>query len=64
VFFEWKYQTSGFLGRETHETAGQENHECDISTQKKTRVPFSVYHTTWKQQKFGGNVLIKLFSRV
>jgi hypothetical protein len=22
VFFEWKYQTSGFLGRETHETAG------------------------------------------
>jgi hypothetical protein len=21
VFFEWKYHTSGFLGRETHETA-------------------------------------------
>jgi hypothetical protein len=57
VFFEWKYHTSGFLGRETHEAAvrvgfparvgfpGQENQLCDISTQK-TRVPFSVYHMT------------------
>jgi hypothetical protein len=40
VFFEWKYHTSGFLGWETHETArrvgfpGQDNHECDISTQR------------------------------
>jgi hypothetical protein len=31
-FFEWKYHTSGFLGQETHDTAGrvgfpgQENH--------------------------------------
>jgi hypothetical protein len=51
VFYEWIYHTSDFLGRETHETAGQvdfpgqENHECDISTKKThDRVPFSVYH--------------------
>jgi hypothetical protein len=23
VFFEWKYHTSGFLGQETHKTAGR-----------------------------------------
>jgi hypothetical protein len=36
--FEWKYHTRGFLGRETDKTTvgfpDQENHECDISTQK------------------------------
>jgi hypothetical protein len=35
-FFEWKYHTSGFLGRETHETAGG----VDFP------VPFSVYQMT------------------
>jgi hypothetical protein len=53
VFFEWKYHISGFVGRETHETTGwvgfpgQENHECDISTQKTHKCRLTLKRAFW-----------------
>ena len=40
MFFEWKYHTSGFLGRETHETGGFAKVEWVSQAKKSTSVMF------------------------